>query len=62
MSTTTKFAIGFGIASGAVVTAWLLTGERKQKTKNFISARSIKIKNALKTENKSFDDSEAFYI
>jgi hypothetical protein len=60
MSKATKIAIGLSIASGALLTAWLLTGSRKEKTKAFISKR-----NALpdvKEKVKSFDDSDAYYI
>ncbi|MEJ0056841.1 MAG: hypothetical protein WDN75_15010 [Bacteroidota bacterium] len=36
MSTTRKVAIGIGIAGSALLAAWLLTGDRKKKTKQFI--------------------------
>lgn len=39
MSTTKKIAIGLGIASGALLAAWLLTGNRKQKTREFLAKR-----------------------
>jgi hypothetical protein len=57
-----KFALGLGLASGAVLTAWLLTGERKQKTRDFIVKRTDTIKKSLKTDRPLFDDSEAHYI
>ena len=62
MSTTRKIAIGLGIASGALLTAYLLTGSRKQKTKQFISQKREDLKKSLKTTKKSFDDSEVHYI
>jgi hypothetical protein len=63
MSTTRKIAIGLGIASGALLAAWLLTGNRKKKTKEYISKNADGLKNAIKTEKKrSFDDSDAHYI
>jgi hypothetical protein len=62
MSTTGKLAIGLGIASGALLTAYLLTGSRKQKTKQFISTKAESLKNSLKTTRSSFDDSEVHYI
>jgi hypothetical protein len=62
MSTTGKIAIGLGIASGALLTAYLLTGSRKQKTKQFISSKAETLKNSLKTTKSSFDDSEVHYI
>lgn len=57
-----KFALGVGLASGALLTAWLLTGERKQKTRDYIVRRTDEIKNTLKTRKDVFDDSEAHYI
>ncbi len=37
MNTTRKIAIGLSIAGGALLAAWLLTGDRKKKTKEFIT-------------------------
>jgi hypothetical protein len=62
MSTTRKIAVGLGIASGALLAAWLLTGNRKKKTKEYISKKADGLKNAIKTEKRSFDDSDAHYI
>ena len=64
MNTTSKLAIGVGIASGALLAAWLLTGPRKEKTKKFITSGTIRLKETLKTEKKEeiFDDSEMFYV
>jgi hypothetical protein len=61
MSTTGKIAI-LGIASGALLTAYLLTGTRKEKTKQFISAKTENLMNTLKTTKRSFDDSEVHYV
>lgn len=57
-----KIAIGLGIASGALLTAWLLTGDRKVKTKNFISRKANELKGNRKKEIRDFDDSEVHYI
>jgi hypothetical protein len=62
MSTTSKLAIGLGIASGALLTAFLLTGNRKQKTRRFISQKAESLKKSMKTTKSSFDDSEVHYI
>jgi hypothetical protein len=62
MSTTRKIAVGLGIASGALLAAWLFTGNRKQKTKEYISKKADGLKHAIKTEKRSFDDSDAHYI
>jgi hypothetical protein len=57
-----KIALGLTIASGAVLTAWLLTGDRKQKTKDYIVKRSDNLRKALKTDKPEYDDSEVHYI
>ena len=62
MRTTRTIAIGVGMASGALLAAWLLTGTRKEKTKKFISKGTATIKKTLKKENSVFDDSEVHYI
>jgi len=64
MSTTSKIAIGIGIASGALLAAWLLTGSRKEKTKEFISRKTSGLKNTAhkQREKAQKEDSEVFYL
>jgi len=63
MNTTKKIAIGIGVASGALLAAWLLTGSRKEKTKEFISKKTSDLKNSLKkVENGKVEESESYYI
>jgi hypothetical protein len=65
MNTTTKIAIGVGLASGALLAAWLLTGTRKEKTKEFISKRATGLRKSLKSErirHPKFEESESFYL
>jgi hypothetical protein len=64
MSTTSKIAvIGVGLASGALLAAWLLTGTRKEATKKFIASKTDTLKKTFqKVEKGVFDDSEAHYI
>jgi len=57
-----KIAIGLGIASGAILTAWLLTGDRKAKTKNFVSRKANEMNGTRKKKTSDFDDSEVHYI
>jgi uncharacterized membrane protein affecting hemolysin expression len=44
MNTTQKLAVGFGIASGALLTALLMSGRRGRKTRNYLvrSARTLR--------------------
>jgi 3-polyprenyl-4-hydroxybenzoate decarboxylase len=64
MSTTRKIMIGVGLASGALLAAWLLTGSRKEKTKAFVAKSAKKIGQTLKTEKqeKIHEDSDVHYI
>jgi hypothetical protein len=62
MSNTRKIAIGLGVASGALLAAWLLTGDRKKKTKEFIVKKAETIKRTLKKDIGSFDDSDVHYV
>ena len=62
MSTTKKIAIGLGVASGALLAAWLLTGDRKNKTKDFIVKKASSLKDSLKSKKETFDDNEAHYV
>lgn len=64
MSTTRKVAIGLGIAGGALLAAWLLTGPRKKKTTNFLAKTAADLGKSFqkKTTPSSPDESEATYI
>ena len=62
MSTTRKVAIGIGIAGGALLAAWLLTGDRKKKTKEFIARRANNLKSVLNKEVNTPDDTDVHYV
>ena len=62
MSATRKIAIGLSVASGALLAAWLLTGDRKKKTKEFIAKKAETIKRTFKKDIGSFDDSDVHYV
>ena len=62
MSTTRKVAIGLGIAGGAILAAWLLTGDRKQKTKEFITKKASDLKRSILKNDEVADDSEVHYV
>lgn len=57
-----KVAIGLGLAGGALLAAWLLTGDRRKKTKEFVVRRTQNLKQAMKKEVETFDDSEVHYL
>lgn len=62
MNTTGKLAIGLGIVSSAFLATWLFTGDRKKKTREFITKKAEDLKRTIQKEIKSFDDSDAHYI
>ncbi|MBL7864995.1 MAG: hypothetical protein JNK10_08980 [Cyclobacteriaceae bacterium] len=62
MSSTRKVAIGLGIAGGALLAAWLLTGTRKKKTKDFIVRTASDIKKSFTKNTPSTDDSDVHYV
>ena len=62
MSTTRKVAIGIGIAGGALLAAWLLTGNRKKKTKEFIARKANNLKSVLKKEVNTPEDTDVHYV
>jgi 3-polyprenyl-4-hydroxybenzoate decarboxylase len=64
MSTTRKIMIGVGLASGALLAAWLLTGRRREKTKAFVSRGAKTLNRTLKKEKKQevFEDSDVHYV
>ncbi len=62
MSTTRKVAIGIGIAGGALLAAWLLTGERKKKTKEFIAKKANDLKRTFQKNEGALDDTDTHYV
>ena len=59
MSKTRNIAIGLGLAGGALLAAWLLTGDRKKKTKEFIAKKAQDLKGTfgnLKNDKEILDD------
>lgn len=62
MDTSKKVALGLGVAGGALLAAWLLTGDRKKKTKDFVSKAANDIKKAFSKEERAHDDSDMNYV
>jgi hypothetical protein len=61
MSTTRKVAVGLGIASVGLLAAWLLTGSRKNKTKEFIRRQAQNLKSRL-SKPAAADETDTHYI
>lgn len=62
MNTTGKIAIGVSFASSVLLAAWLLTGQRKEKTKDFVYKGAESLKNVLKSDKIYPEDSDVYYI
>jgi hypothetical protein len=62
MGNTKKIMIGVGLASGALLATWLLTGSRKEKTKEFVSKKAQDLKKAFNASKNSIDDNETYYV
>jgi hypothetical protein len=63
MTTTKKVMIGLGVAGGALLAAWLLTGDRGKKTKEFVSKKAEDLKQAMnKKQKRDFDDTDVHYV
>ena len=63
MNTGGKIVVTLGIASSALFAAWLLTGPRKIKTKQFVARKAITIKDAVKSQRVVVsEDQEVYYI
>jgi hypothetical protein len=61
MKTTKKIAIGLGIASGALLATWFLTGNRSQKTRKILSEKTLGLKKRLQKKQHQ-DESEMHYV
>jgi hypothetical protein len=62
MKTTGKIALGVSLASSFLFAAWLLTGERKVKTKDFVSKRAESLKSVLKSDKPYASEMDSYYI
>ncbi|MFM8911635.1 MAG: hypothetical protein ACKOE6_01800 [Flammeovirgaceae bacterium] len=61
MNTNKKIAIGLGVAGAALLATWLLTGSRKQKTKDFIANAAKKVKETFGQKGKE-DEQDVHYV
>lgn len=63
MTISKKIILGLGVAGGALLAAWLLTGDRKQKTKEFVNKKAEDLKQVLKKDKSgSEEESEMHYV
>lgn len=63
MGATKKFAIGLGLAGGALLTAWLLSGSsNRKKTKDYLVKKAEDLRKNLKRDKNSNDATDVHYI
>jgi hypothetical protein len=62
MNTTGKIAIGVSLASSFLLAAWLLTGDRRVKTKDFVSKKTEGLRSSLKTDRIYTSELDGYYI
>ncbi|MBS1489299.1 MAG: hypothetical protein JSS93_02120 [Bacteroidetes bacterium] len=63
MNTNKKIAIGLGLAGGALLAAWLLTGDRKKKTKQFVAKGADRIKKVFSEKEETDQaDQDVHYV
>lgn len=62
MSTSGKIVVSVSIASSALLAAWLLTGTRKEKTRDFVSRKAESFKTPAKSLKYAMEDQEIYYI
>jgi hypothetical protein len=62
MNTTRKVVLGIGIAGSALLAAWLLTGDRKTRTRAFVAKKANAIKRSLKKKERTPDEMDGYYI
>ena len=58
-----KLVLGLGIASGALLAAYLITGDRGHRTKNYFVRRVRSIKETIDQDSKKkVDEPEFHYV
>jgi hypothetical protein len=62
MRTTEKIALGVSLASSVLLVTWLLTGERKIKTRDFVSKKAESLREALKSDRIHVSELDTYYI
>ena len=62
MTTSGKIALSLGVASSALLAAWLFSGNRKVRTKEFVVKRAAGLRNVLKSGKPVVDDQSGYYM
>ena len=62
MKTAEKIALGVSLASSVLLATWLLTGDRKVKTRDFVSKKAEGLRGALKSDRIYISELDSYYI
>ena len=62
MKTTGKIALGVSVASSVLLATWLLTGERKGKTREFVAKKAEGLRSASRPDRIYVSESDGYYI
>ncbi|MGC3943998.1 MAG: hypothetical protein QM762_05610 [Chryseolinea sp.] len=62
MSTGGKLVLTVGIASSALLAAWLLTGSRKVRRREFVVQKAVNFKDVFKVERAVVEEDQVFYV
>jgi hypothetical protein len=61
MTATRKIVIGLGLAGVALLAAWLLTGDRKKKAREFVVRRAQDVRQSIRKDKDNLDDPERYF-
>lgn len=62
MSTSGKIVFSVGVASSALLAAWLFSGDRKERTRDFVVKKAKGMKSTLKAGKFVADDQMEYYL
>ncbi len=62
MNTSKKIVIGLGVAGGALLAAWLFTGNRGKKTKGYLSKKVRDIRQSLGKPAQAEEEADTHYL
>jgi hypothetical protein len=62
MKTTGKIALGVSLASSVVLATWLLTGDRKVKTREFVAKKAEGLRGAARPDRVHTSELDGYYI
>jgi hypothetical protein len=62
MRTTGKIALGVSLASSVLLATWLLTGDRKVKTRELVSKKAEGLRGVLKSSWVQTSELDSYYI